>query len=122
WPSIFARYTSSFAAHGEPLEKPRVSDQLDYEGELAVIIGRRGRHIPRDKAFDHVAGYTILEEGTVRDWMGRGTQNTPSKSFYHSGSIGPWMTTADEIPDPSKLRIVTRFNGEIVQDGTTDMM
>ena len=121
-PSIFTRYPSSFAAHGEPILKPIVSDQLDYEGELGVIIGKSGRHIPRENALEHIAGYTIINEGTVRDWLRRGTQNFPGKNFYRSGAIGPWMVTADEIPDLSKVPIVTRVDGKIRQDGMTDMM
>ena len=122
WPSIFPRFPSSFATHEEPILKPRVSDQLDYEGELGVIIGKPGRHIPRGSALDFVAGYTIVNEGSVRDWQSRGTQNCPGKNFYRSGAIGPWMVTIDEVDDPTKLRIVTRVNGEVRQDGSTDMM
>jgi 2-keto-4-pentenoate hydratase/2-oxohepta-3-ene-1,7-dioic acid hydratase in catechol pathway len=121
-PSIFARFPSSFAAHGEAILKPRVSDTLDFEGELVAIIGKGGRHIPEDNAFDHVVGYTIMNEGSVREWQSYGTQNCPSKNFYRSGSIGPWMVTADEIPDLGAVPIKTRVNGELRQDGATDMM
>ena len=122
WPSVFPRFASSFAAHGEPILKPAASDQLDFEGELGVIIGKPGRHIPAEAAFDYIAGYTIINEGTVRDWLRRGTQNSPGKNFYRSGSIGPWMVTADEIADTTALQIVTRVDGEVRQDGGTDMM
>lgn len=122
WPSVFARFVESFAPHGEPILKPRESDQLDYEGELAVVIGRQGRRIAEADALSYVGGYTCLNEGSVRDWQDRGTQNCPGKNFYRSGSIGPWMATADEIPDPTKLRIVTRVNGETRQDGGVDRM
>jgi 5-carboxymethyl-2-hydroxymuconate isomerase len=122
YPSIFGRFAESFVPHGEPLVRPKVSAQLDYEGELAVVIGKPGRGIAKAQALAHVAGYTCLNEGSVRDWQGRGTQNFPAKNFDASGSIGPWMATADEVPDPSKLRIVTRVNGEVRQDGTTDLM
>lgn len=122
WPSIFGRFASSFVAHGEPIVKPKESDQLDYEGELAVVIGRRGRHIAEAEALSYVGGYTIMNEGSVRDWQNRGTQNCPAKNFWHSGSIGPWIVTADEIPDPSRLHITTRVNGEVRQDGGTDLM
>ena len=121
-PSIFTRYPSSFAAHNQSILKPLVSDQLDYEGELGVIIGKSGRHIPKEHALDYIAGYTIINEGTVRDWLKKGTQNFPGKNFYRSGAMGPWMVTADEIPDLSKVPIVTRVDGEIRQDGMTDMM
>ncbi len=122
FPSIFSRLASSFAAHGQAILKPKAGDQLDYEGELVAVIGARGRHVPQDQALSYVAGYTCMNEGTVRDWMKRGTQNTPAKNFYRSGSIGPWITTADEVGDPSRLHITTRRNGVVVQDGDTDMM
>ena len=122
WPSVFPRFASSFAAHGEPILKPAASTELDFEGELGVIIGKPGRHIPKDAAFDYVVGYTIVNEGSVRDWQRRGTQNCPGKNFYRSGAIGPWMVTADEIPDTAALRIVTRVDGAVRQDGGTDMM
>ena len=122
WPSIFGRFADSFVPHGEPIVKPKESEQLDYEGELGVIIGRAGRHIPEKDALSYVAGYTIMNEGTARDWGNRGTQNTPAKNFWHSGSIGPWIVTADEVPDPTRLHITTRVNGEVRQDGGTDLM
>jgi 2-keto-4-pentenoate hydratase/2-oxohepta-3-ene-1,7-dioic acid hydratase in catechol pathway len=122
YPSVFPRYASSFATHGEPILKPSVSEQLDFEGELGVIIGKPGHHIAEADALSYIAGYTIVNEGTVRDWLRRGTQNCPGKNFYHSGAIGPCMVTADEIPDLDNVRIVTRVDGEVRQDGTTDMM
>ncbi|MDP6708983.1 MAG: fumarylacetoacetate hydrolase family protein, partial [Alphaproteobacteria bacterium] len=122
YPSIFSRLASSFAPHGEAILKPRIADSLDYEGELVAVIGRRGRYIDAAEALTHVAGYTCMNEGTVREWASRGTQNTPAKNFYRSGSIGPWLVTADEIADPGRLHITTRRNGEVVQDGGTDMM
>ena len=122
WPSIFARFTSSFVAHGEAILKPTDGEQLDYEGELAVIIGKRGRHIAPADALSHIAGYCCLNEGSLRDWAGRGTQNCPAKNFYHSGSIGPYLVTAEEVPDPTKLHITTRLSGEVRQDGGTDLM
>ena len=121
-PSIFPRYPSSFAAHGEAIIAPRISETLDFEGELVAVIGKGGRHIPEERAMEHVIGYTIMDEGTVREWRGYGTQNFPSKNFYRSGSIGPWMVTADEMPDLSNIPIKTTVNGEIRQDGATDMM
>jgi 5-carboxymethyl-2-hydroxymuconate isomerase len=122
WPSIFGRFADSFAAHGEPIIRPKESEQLDYEGELAIVIGRQGRHIPESKALDHVGGYTCLDDGSLRDWQVRGAQNGAGKNFRHSGAIGPWIATADEIPDPGKLEITTRVNGETRQHGTTDQM
>jgi 2-keto-4-pentenoate hydratase/2-oxohepta-3-ene-1,7-dioic acid hydratase in catechol pathway len=122
WPSIFGRFHNSFVAHEEPIVRPRESDQLDYEGELALVIGKRGRNIGEAQALAHVAGYTCLNEGTLRDWTGRGAQNFPGKNFDRSGSIGPWIVTADEIPDPGRLRITTRVNGEVRQEGGTAEM
>jgi 2-keto-4-pentenoate hydratase/2-oxohepta-3-ene-1,7-dioic acid hydratase in catechol pathway len=121
-PSMFVRVASSFAAHGQAIEKPDASDELDFETELAVVIGPRGRNISEANALSHVAGYTILNEGSIRDWQKRGAQNAPGKNFYHSGSMGPWMVTADEIPDPSTLTITTRLNDADMQEGGTDMM
>ena len=122
YPSVFSRFPDSFSPHRQSILKPRAGEALDYEGELVVVIGKVGRHIDKERAFDHVLGYTLMNEGTLRDWMKRGTQNTPAKNFYRSGGLGPWIVTADEIPDPSRLRILTRRNGEVVQDGTTDRM
>jgi 2-keto-4-pentenoate hydratase/2-oxohepta-3-ene-1,7-dioic acid hydratase in catechol pathway len=122
FPSIFSRMISSFTAHQQPLIKPKVADSLDYECELVAIIGKQGRHIDAADALDYVAGYTCMNEGTVREWMKMGTQNFPAKNFRHAGSIGPWMVTADEIPDPSAQHITTRRNGTVVQDDGTNMM
>ncbi len=122
FPSIFGRLASSFVPHGGAVINPREGKNLDYEGELVVVIGKRGRSISEADAMDHVAGYTIMDEGTLRDWGKKGTQNMPSKNFYHSGAIGPWIVTADEIADPMKLHITTRRNGEVVQDGGTELM
>lgn len=122
WPSIFARFAASFSAHGQEIFRPSVSEQLDYEGEIGVIIGKAGRHVPESRALDHVAGYTIVNEGSVRDWQSKGTQNCPGKNFYRSGAIGPWMVTRDEIDDLDALRIRTTVDGEVRQDGGSDMM
>jgi 2-keto-4-pentenoate hydratase/2-oxohepta-3-ene-1,7-dioic acid hydratase in catechol pathway len=122
FPSIFGRLSSSFVPHGGAVINPREGDNLDYEGELVVVIGKRGRSISEADAMDHVAGYTIMDEGTLRDWGKKGTQNMPSKNFYHSGALGPWIVTSDEIADPMKLHITTRRNGEVVQDGGTELM
>lgn len=122
WPSIFPRFASSFSRHGEAILRPKESEQLDYEGEVGVIIGKGGRHIPEERALDHIAGYTVMNEGSVRDWQRRGTQNCPGKNFYHSGAIGPWMATTDEMPPLDKMTIVTRVDGGERQNGGTDMM
>ena len=122
WPSIFPRFASSFSAHDEPILRPKASEQLDYEGEIGVVIGKAGRHVPEEAALDYVAGYTVVNEGSVRDWQSKGTQNCPGKNFHRSGAIGPWMATRDEIDDLDALRIRTTVDGETRQDGGTDMM
>jgi 5-carboxymethyl-2-hydroxymuconate isomerase len=121
-PSLFLRVPDSFVAHLEPLLRPPESRQLDYEGEIAVVIGRSGRRIPREAALSYIAGYTICDEGTVRDWCRHGKFNvTAGKNFAHSGSLGPFMVTSDEA-GPGPLRILTRVNGEVRQDATTEQM
>jgi 2-keto-4-pentenoate hydratase/2-oxohepta-3-ene-1,7-dioic acid hydratase in catechol pathway len=122
YPSIFGRFVSGFSAHGQPILDPKVGEQFDYEGELVAVIGKGGRHISEENALDHIVGYTIMNEGSVRDWMAMGTQNTPAKNFYKSGGIGPWIVTADEVGDPSDQHIFTRRNGDVVQDDDTDLM
>ena len=87
-----------------------------------VVMGKAGRHVSKERAFDYVAGYTCMNEGTVRDWMNKGTQNLPAKNFYRSGGLGPFMVTTDEVPDPTHLGIITRRNGRVVQDGSTEQM
>jgi len=118
-PAVFARYIDSFAGHRRPLLHPGVSEQFDYEGELAVVIGKRGHRIEAADAFDHVAGYTILNDGSVRDWQFHTRQITPGKNFYRSGSIGPWFVPKGDIGDVYDLRIRTTLNGQVLQDGTT---
>jgi 2-keto-4-pentenoate hydratase/2-oxohepta-3-ene-1,7-dioic acid hydratase in catechol pathway len=122
YPSLFVRFPASLVAHGEPILRPIESPQLDYEGEIAIIIGSRGRRIEVGDAMRHVAGYTLCNEGTVRDWVRHGKFNvTPGKNFESSGSLGPFMVTADEV-EGKVLRIQTRVNGELRQDDTTDRM
>lgn len=115
YPLLFTRFADSITAHGYPLEKPAVSEQFDFEGEVAVIIGKWGDRIARSDAMDHVAGYACFNDGSVRDWQKHSTQFTPGKNFRNSGAFGPWLVTADEIPDPSVLRLETRVNGIIKQ-------
>ncbi len=121
-PNVFGRSRESFVAHGEAIVRPKVSDHLDYEGELGIVIGRQGRHIAEAEALSHIAGYTCINEGSIRDWQRHGSQNFPGKNFRASGSMGPWITTADEIPDPTALTLTTRVNGEVRQLGGTDLM
>jgi 2-keto-4-pentenoate hydratase/2-oxohepta-3-ene-1,7-dioic acid hydratase in catechol pathway len=123
YPSIFMRAPDSLVGHRAPLQRPPESRQLDYEGEVAVVIGKRGRRIPASKALEHVAGLTCMNEGTVRDWLRHGKFNvTPGKNFDGSGSIGPWMATSDEFDGLEGIRVTTRVNGETRQDDTSANM
>lgn len=121
-PALFARYAGSQVGHLQPLIKPTVSDEFDYEGELAVIIGKGGRDIAAADALDHVAGYACYNEGSVRDWQRHTSQYLAGKTFAGTGGFGPWMVTTDEIPDPGALTLETRLNGQVVQHSTTDLM
>jgi 2-keto-4-pentenoate hydratase/2-oxohepta-3-ene-1,7-dioic acid hydratase in catechol pathway len=121
-PALFARASDSLTAHGQPLRHPGVSEQFDYEGELAVVIGKPGFQIKAENAFEHVAGYTIMNEGSVRDWQFHTRQITPGKNFYRSGSLGPWIVPRREIDDVYGLRIRTRLNGEVMQDDVAASM
>ena len=122
YPVIFTRFTDSHVAHGQPIILPRDSGFLDFEGELAAIIGKPGRHIPQAEALSHVAGYTCYNDGSIRDWQRHTHQFTPGKNFPNTGSYGPWMVTADEIPDPKKCTIVTRLNGQEMQNASVGGM
>jgi 2-keto-4-pentenoate hydratase/2-oxohepta-3-ene-1,7-dioic acid hydratase in catechol pathway len=122
YPSIFMRSHTSFADPGEPILRPRESEQLDYEGEIAIMIGQGGRRIPQEKALEHVFGYCCANEGSVRDWLRHSKFNvTQGKNFDRSGSLGPWLVTADEV-GAAPLRITTRVNGEVRQDDTSERM
>jgi 2-keto-4-pentenoate hydratase/2-oxohepta-3-ene-1,7-dioic acid hydratase in catechol pathway len=116
-PVLFLRLPNCQVGHLQPLIRPAVSSQLDFEGELAVVIGRAGRHIPAESALRHVAGYSIYNEASIRDWQGHTHQFTAGKNFMGTGAFGPWLVTADEIPYPDRLSLVTRLNGEIMQRG-----
>jgi len=121
YPSMFFRTPNSLVGHDQPIVRPKVSQQLDYEGEIALIIGREGRHVPRENALDYVAGITMCNEGTIRDWLRHGRFNvTQGKNFDASGSIGPWMTTGVDLKKP--LRLTVKVNGEVTQDDTTASM
>jgi 2-keto-4-pentenoate hydratase/2-oxohepta-3-ene-1,7-dioic acid hydratase in catechol pathway len=114
-PTIFVRFANAQIGHGEPMLKPAESDKLDFEAELAVIIGKGGRRIAEADAFDHVAGYSCYNDGSVRDFQRHTGQFTPGKNFMGTGGFGPWMVTADEIPDPTQLTVECRLNGEVMQ-------
>ncbi len=119
-PLIFTRFANSQVAHGQPLLRPRVSERLDFEGELAVIIGRRGRHVPRAEALAFVVGYACYNDGSVRDFQRHSTQYTPGKNFVGTGGFGPWLATADEVGDIRNGTLTTRLNGEVVQQARLD--
>ena len=119
-PVYFNKPPGSLVAHNEALVRPIASVQLDYEVELAVVIGRSGRHISESDALQHVAGYTILNDGSVRDWQRHGV--AAGKNFYRSGSCGPWIVTSDLLPDPSALSVTTRVNGEQRQHSSVNEM
>ena len=114
-PVLFVRFGGSVVGHGRPLLKPRESEQFDYEGELAVIIGKRARRVARDRALDYVAGYACFNDGSVRDYQRHSAQFTPGKNFHASGAFGPWLVTTDELPDPRNLQLTTRLNGAVMQ-------
>ena len=121
-PTIFARYANSQTGHLAPIVRPKVSTDLDYEGELAIIIGKPGRYISREDALSHVAGYAIYNDGSVRDFQRHTHQFTPGKNFPDTGAFGPWMMTPDELGPLPDLRIQTRLNGQVVQDATFGQM
>ena len=115
YPTLFTRFPDTLVGHGEAIVRPRISTQFDYEGELAIVIGRTARHVSAARALDHVAGYTCFLDGSVRDWQRHTTQFTPGKNFPATGGCGPWLVTTDEIPDPAALRLTPRGNGEVLQ-------
>ena len=120
YPSMFFRVPGSFVGHDVPIVRPPESEQLDYEGEIAIVIGEGGRRIPRETAESHIAALTCLNEGTIRDWLRHGKHNvTQGKNFDRTGSIGPWMVTADEFSGYGDLAIETRVNGDVRQKDTT---
>jgi acylpyruvate hydrolase len=123
YPTIFTRFTSSLVGAGAPIIRPRVSTQLDYEGEMVAVIGTGGRHIAEENAPDHVIGYSIFNDASVRDYQKKAPQWTIGKNFDRTGAFGPHLVTADELPRGGKgLRIQTRLNGQMVQDASTDDM
>lgn len=121
-PTIFSRWADSHVGHAAPIVLPAASGNLDFEGELAVIIGKPGRHIRQADAMGHVAGYSCYNDGSVRDWQRHSSQFLPGKNFVASGSFGPWLVTADEVPDYRALDLTTRLNGEVMQHASLDML
>ena len=119
-PTIFTRWANTQVGHLQPLVRPRQSDTLDFEGEMALIIGRRARHVSRADAMEFVAGYSCYNDGSVREWQRHTSQFTPGKNFPGTGGFGPWIVTPDEAGDMTRASLVTRVNGEEMQRATLD--
>lgn len=123
FPTIFGRFNSSLIAHGAPILRPEISVQLDFEGELVAVIGKVARDVSEAEALDYVAGYSIFNDGSIRDYQFKAPQWTPGKNFDDTGAFGPWFVTADELPAGcAGLRLQTRLNGQVVQDASIDDM
>ncbi|KZE38864.1 5-carboxymethyl-2-hydroxymuconate isomerase [Bhargavaea cecembensis] len=122
YPVVFHRFAESQVGHNEPILLPEESAQLDFEGELAVVIGKPGRRIAKEDAYDHIAGYACYNDGSIRDWQRHTHQWGPGKNFDATGGFGPDLVTRDEIGDGEALRLQTRLNGQVMQDTTTDLM
>jgi 2-keto-4-pentenoate hydratase/2-oxohepta-3-ene-1,7-dioic acid hydratase in catechol pathway len=123
YPSMFMRTPRSFVGHGAPLVRPRASAQLDYEGEVVLIIGKAGRHIPESAALDHIAAVTLCNEGTIRDWVRHAKFNvTQGKNFDSTGSLGPWLVPYTNEAQIADIRLTTRVNGELRQDDRTSRL
>ncbi|KQZ46655.1 5-carboxymethyl-2-hydroxymuconate isomerase [Rhizobium sp. Root149] len=115
-PVVFTRVPASQVGHGGSILRPRESSQLDFEGELAVIIGKPARRVSPEAALDYVAGYACYNDGSIRDWQRHTSQFAPGKNFFRTGGFGPWLVTADEISDPAALKLTTRLNGTVMQE------
>lgn len=123
YPTIFGRFNSSLIAHGAPMLRPRQSEQLDYEGELVAVIGKAARNVPEAEALSYVAGYSVFNDGSVRDYQFKSPQWTPGKNFDDTGAFGPHFVTADELPPGCEgLRLETRLNGQVVQQASISDM
>ncbi len=123
YPSVFMRTRESLVGHEQDMLDPPESDQLDYEGEIVIVIGKEGRRIPESKACEHIAGLTIMNEGSLRDWLRHAKFNvTQGKNFAHSGALGPWMVTSDELDPMGELQVITTVNGEERQNDTTNSL
>ncbi len=121
-PALFVRMSESQVGHGQDIVRPPESHRLDYEGEIAIVIGEGGRRISETDSWKHIFGYACYNDGSSRDWQVSTTQWTAGKNFWHTGGFGPWMVTADEIQPNQKMSLVTRLNGQEMQRATTDMM
>lgn len=121
-PALFLRVNDSQTGHEQPLLCPAESDSFDYEGEIALIIGKGGRRIPESEALSHIAGISCYNDGSVRDWQAETAQWTAGKNFPDTGSLGPWMVTCDELSPASRLEVTTRLNGKVMQQSNTDLL
>ena len=121
-PTIFTRYADTQVAHNQYLVKPNASDRFDFEGELAIIIGKGARNIPKETALNHIAGYSCYNDGSIRDWQRHTSQFTPGKNFPQTGAFGPFLTLKETIKNYKKLTIQTRLNDVIVQDAVLDQL
>jgi 2-keto-4-pentenoate hydratase/2-oxohepta-3-ene-1,7-dioic acid hydratase in catechol pathway len=122
YPTLFTRFATTLVGHESALVKPAISEKFDYEGELAIVIGKGGRHVAAEAAFDHIAGYAPFNDGSVRDWQSHTSQFTPGKNFDATGGFGPALVTPDEVPDITAQTLTTRFNGEIVQSAALSLL
>lgn len=121
-PVVFTRFPDSQVAHNQDILRPAESHRLDYEAEIAIVIGKGGRRIKEEDAWDHIVGYACYNDGSIRDWQVATSQWIPGKNFYKTGGFGPWMVTADEIKPGQVMRLQTVLNGQVLQDTTTDKM
>ena len=121
-PTIFTRFAAAQVGHLQPMVRPLESKTLDLEGEIAIVIGKPGRRISQQDALNHIAGYSIYNDGSVREWQRHTSQFTPGKNFAATGGFGPWMMTPDEIGDPYKMHLTTRLNGEVMQDADASLL
>src|SRR5262245_45515027 len=123
YPNLFCRFPPSLVGHNQPIVRPKVSEKFDYEGEIVIVIGKEGRHIPKDAALGHIGGLTLGNEGSIRDWLRHGTLNvTQGKNFDASGSLGPWVVPADDLNPAQSLHLMTRVNGELRQEDRTERL
>src|SRR5436309_6384417 len=123
YPTLFCRLPSSLVGADQPIVRPKVSDKFAYEGEIVLVIGKEGRHVARETALAMIGGFTLGNEGSVRDWLRHGSLNvTQGKNFDASGSLGPWIVPADDLDPGNPLRVTTRVNGELRQEDTTDRL
>jgi 2-keto-4-pentenoate hydratase/2-oxohepta-3-ene-1,7-dioic acid hydratase in catechol pathway len=120
YPMIFTRFADSQTGHHQAIVRPNASHKLDFEGELAVVIAKKARHVKASDALDYVGGYACYNDGSVRDWQKHSIQFIPGKNFPSTGGFGPWLVTKDEVGDPSQLSLTTRLNGQVVQEARTD--